>query len=56
MSPLSPQVSRRAFLTASAMAAAGTLTPFNRVAAQPVNPRLGMDNFAVRAMAGRPAR
>jgi 3-oxoisoapionate decarboxylase len=44
-----PKVSRRSFLTASALAAAGTLTPFRSVA-QPVNPRLGMDNFSVRAM------
>ena len=50
MSRSLPQVSRRSFLTASAMAAAGTLAPFRSSAAQPVNPRLGMDNFSVRAM------
>ena len=32
------------------MAAAGTLAPFRSTAAQPPNPRLGMDNFSVRAM------
>jgi 3-oxoisoapionate decarboxylase len=50
MSSSLPQVSRRSFLTASAMAAAGTLAPFRGTAAQPANPRLGMDNFSVRAM------
>ena len=50
MSRSLPQVSRRSFLTASAMAAAGTLAPFRSTAAQPANPRLGMDNFSVRAM------
>ena len=45
-----PRVSRRSFLTASALAATGTLAPFRGAPAQPVSPRLGMDNFSVRAM------
>ena len=49
MSRSLPQVSRRSFLSASAMAAAGTLVPFHGAVAQPAHPRLGMDNFSVRA-------
>jgi 3-oxoisoapionate decarboxylase len=45
-----PSVSRRTFLSVSAFAAAGTLAGLRSVRAQAVNPRLGMDNFAVRAM------
>src|SRR4051812_28608922 len=45
-----PGVSRRSFLSTSAMGAVGVLAGLGPVAAQPVNPRLGMDNFAVRAM------
>jgi 3-oxoisoapionate decarboxylase len=44
------RVSRRCFLTTSALAAAGTLAPLRSAVAQPVNPRLGMDNISVRAM------
>ena len=45
-----PHVSRRTFLTASALAAAGTLPPFRSESARRASPRLGMDNFSVRAM------
>jgi 3-oxoisoapionate decarboxylase len=41
---------RRRFLSVSAAIAAGSLASRRPAAAQPVNPRLGMDNFAVRAM------
>ena len=50
MDPLPPQVSRRTFVTGSLLAAASVVGGIRRLAAQPVNPRLGMDNFAVRAM------
>ena len=45
-----PSVSRRTFISASALAAAGTIAGLGPAHAQPTNPRLGMDNFAVRAM------
>ena len=41
---------RRRFLSVSAAIAAGSLASRRPTAAEPVNPRLGMDNFAVRAM------
>jgi 3-oxoisoapionate decarboxylase len=50
MSSPQPQVSRRTFLSTAALAAAGMLVDSGSVRAQPVNHRLGMDNFAVRAM------
>ena len=45
-----PGVSRRTFLSTSAVAAAGTLAAIRSAEAQSINPRLGMDNFSVRAM------
>ncbi len=48
----SPQTNRRAFLSTLTLAAAGTLAGPNRAMAAAANSkiRLGMDNFAVRAM------
>jgi 3-oxoisoapionate decarboxylase len=43
-------VTRRAFLSASAAAIGAVFLEAGRAAAEPVSPRLGMDNFAVRAM------